>query len=277
MLTLSTLSRALRKLQDIRAEDPVQEELRGWSWHRPPVKPRAYLDLAISEIAYRFCSTKRDLWLRRAEGVKPIQTDAMKRGLAIHELFHRSAREVSKAIALGNAPWRAYEAAVAMWRRVSRELGLAGDRYAEELYKLMAFAWSSLVAELGSATPLTEYIINGSLIGLSRSLRVDALFPGSIVVELKYGADRGDYEVALAGYAMALESFLEIPVDFGLIIVINGFEAPKLNVKPVYISSALRQRFLEARDEAIDILLSGSPPPRPSQCPQHCPFKDFCR
>jgi CRISPR-associated protein Csa1 len=276
MLTLSNLGRALKRLQSIRADDPVDEDLRGWNWHKPPVKPRAYLDLSVSEIAYRFCPTKRDLWLRRVRGVKPIVTDAMRKGIAIHEAIHRSAKEIGKAIAIGYTPWRAYEFAISGWRRVSREVGYV-DSYVEEVYRLSAFMWASLSAELNSATPLTEYIVNGSLLGLSKSLRVDALFPGSVVVEFKYGLDRDDYDVALAGYAMALESFLEIPVDYGIVITVNGSDTPRISFRPVYISNAVRQRFIEARDEAIDIVLSENPPEKPSQCPATCPFREHCR
>jgi CRISPR-associated protein Csa1 len=137
--------------------------------------------------------------------------------------------------------------------------------------------WASLAAELNGSTPLTEYMVNGSLLGLSRNLRVDALFPGSIVAEFKYGLDREDYEVTLAGYAMALESFLEIPVDYGVIVVVNGSDTPRISARPVYISNTLRQRFIEARDEAVDIILSEVPPEKPLQCPATCPFKEFCR
>jgi len=276
MLSLSNLTKALKKLQSIRADDPVDEDLRGWNWHKPPVKPRAYLDLAVSEIVYRFCSTKRDLWLRRVGGVKPVLTEVMRRGIAIHEAIHRSAKEVGKAIAIGLTPWRAYEYAVSRWRRVSREIGVC-DRYVEDVYRLSTFMWASLAAELNGSTPLTEYMVNGSLLGLSRNLRVDALFPGSIVAEFKYGLDREDYEVALAGYAMALESFLEIPVDYGVIVVVNGSDTPRISARPVYISNTLRQRFIEARDEAVDIILSEVPPEKPLQCPATCPFKEFCR
>ena len=103
------------------------------------------------------------------------------------------------------------------------------------------------------------------------------MFYGSIVIELKYGNGRDEYPVALAGYAMALESSLEIPVDFGLLITINSLDDPKPSIKPYYLSNAYRQQFIESRDEVIDILLSQQKPPKPSQCPSTCPFKEFCR
>uniref|UniRef100_A0A7J2U5P4 Type I-A CRISPR-associated protein Cas4/Csa1 n=1 Tax=Ignisphaera aggregans TaxID=334771 RepID=A0A7J2U5P4_9CREN len=170
MLSLSNLTKALKKLQSIRADDPVDEDLRGWNWHKPPVKPRAYLNLAVSEIVYRFCSTKRDLWLKRVGGAKPVLTEVMRRGIAIHEAIHRSAKEVGKAIAIGLTPWRAYEYAVSRWRRVSREIGVC-DRYVEDVYRLSTFMWASLAAELNGSTPLTEYMVNGSLLGLSRTIQ----------------------------------------------------------------------------------------------------------
>lgn len=277
MLSLAMLSRALRKLHSYRARDPVPEELRGWSWHQPPLKPRAFLGLGVSEVAYRFCPTRRDLWLRRVEGVQPEPNGAMKRGSALHTVFHLTAKEVARAVVLGNTPWDAYERAASRCRKIVVEALGSFDPWLCSVCKEMAFGWASLANELGHPPALTEVLVDGSLLGLSKNLRVDAIMDGSVVVELKYGSLRNDYVAALAGYAMALESFLEIPIDFGLIILVNGWERRRIRVEAVYLGAEARQSFIEARDEAIDILLSGSPPPPAPSCPPSCPFKPYCR
>ncbi len=276
MLSLATLSRALRKLHSYRASDPIPEELRGWCWYRPPLKPRAFLGLGVSEIAYRFCPTKRDLWLRRVEGIQPEPNGAMKKGAALHTVFHSVAHEVSKAIALGYTPWDAYEHASSRCRKLAAKAAGSFDPWLHSICKGIAFGWASLASELSHPLAVTEFHVDGSLLGLSRNLRVDALLDGSIVLELKYGSMRSDYAVALAGYAMALESFLEIPIDFGIVLLVNG-DMHRVRIEAVYLDAERRQSFIEARDEAIDILLSGSPPPRASQCPASCPYREACR
>ncbi len=270
MLNLWSLVRSIRRLHSYRAAKPVDESLRGWNHHTPPLKPRAYLELSIADVAYRFCPTKRDLWLRRKEGIHAEPNEAMKRGSLIHTIFHETSREVAKLVLSGYSPWDAYEVA---YRRCLRSVERC--ELSERLCKEFAFMWSTLAAELGSPIAVTEFIVDGTPLGLSRSLRVDAVFEGSIVVELKYGGYRHDYAVAVTGYALALESYLEIPIDFALVITVNG-DGTRVRVEPIYVDDTLRQEFIEARDEAIDILLSDVEPPKAPQCPSTCPYRRYC-
>ena len=48
---------------------PVAEELRGWSWHQPPLKPVYDRPLGVYEVAGKYCPTGRDLFLRRVQEV----------------------------------------------------------------------------------------------------------------------------------------------------------------------------------------------------------------
>jgi len=263
------LIRALRSAHLYRERSPIDEELRGYNAHQPPLKPRALLGLSMSDVVYRVCPTRRDLWLRKRVGAQPQLSDAVARGLEVHTAFHESSKAVARLVLSGWDPWDAYEAAArACARRVSTDVGRRACR-------AFAFLWSSLAMELGSPIAVTELIVDGTPLGLSRSLRVDALFEGSIVLELKYGPFRREYAVAVAGYAMALESFLGIPIDFGAVICVNG-EGSRARIHPVYIDNALRQEFIELRDEAIDTLLSDVEPPRAAACPEACPFKHVC-
>jgi len=268
----SRLFRGVRRLHVYRSRDPVAEELRGWSWYQPPLRPRAFLELGVSEVAYRYCPTRRDLWLRRRVGVQGEPSEAMRRGAAIHEAFHRSNEAVLRGLALGMAPWDAYEYG---WRLCVRRVQRVEGVDTAKLCKEFAFMWSSAAEELGMQVAVTEAVVDGSLLGLSRSLRVDASASWSIVLELKYGSYRRDYTVALAGYALAIESSLEVPVDFGALILVNG-DGSSVKVEPVYIGNDLRREFVEVRDEAVDLLLSDVEPRKPQSCPQSCPFKKFC-
>ena len=209
--------------------------------------------------------------MRKRMGVSVEPSEAMKRGAAIHTIFHETSRLVAKSVLSGYDPWDAYDYACRLCiKRFGR------DPLYAKLCRAFAFAWSSIAAELGGPLAVTEMVVDGSALGLSRYLRIDALMEGGIVVELKYGSFRRDYALAVAGYALALESYLEVPIDFGLVIAVNG-DGTKLRMYPIYVDNALRQEFIELRDEAIDILLSDVEPPTPSSCPSTCPYRPYCR
>ncbi len=267
------LFQSIRKLHVYRSRNPIDESLRGWNSFTPPLKPRAFLDLGVSDIAYRFCSTKRDIWLKKRMGVVVEPNEAMKRGLLVHNIFHYTSREVAKYILMDYDPWDAYELS---YRRCIKVVCRDHrDAMCARLCREFSFIWSSLAMEMNEPIAVTEFVVDGTPLGLSRHLRVDALFQGSIVIELKYGVYRHDYAVALAGYALAMESYLEIPIDFGVIMMVNG-DGTKIRIEPIYIDDSLRQEFVSSRDEVIDILLSDVEPPKSSSCPQTCPYRKFC-
>ncbi|MCE4603916.1 MAG: type I-A CRISPR-associated protein Cas4/Csa1 [Aeropyrum sp.] len=271
---------SFRRLHEIAYSNPVSPELRGWRWESPPVKPRAYLGLGVSEVAYRYCPTFRDLWLRR-QGVRGEASGRVEAGVWVHEAFHRAARDLRMLLSRGLPPWRAV---LVLAGRRAEEL----PREVRELYRYLVVMWAGESASalmtggegLSWLPWLSEYTVDGSLLGLSRRLRVDALGEGGAVVEVKYGRSLWRHRVGLAGYALALESQLEVPVDFGVIVRVEdlggGGRPPRLSIEQVYIDDQLREEFLEARDEAIEVLLSGSDPGLPSSCPRGCVFYRAC-
>ena len=277
--------RGLRRLHWLRERDPVEEELRGWEWDRPPVRPRAYLGLGVSEVAYRYCPTMRDLWLRKRRGVQGIARGPVLRGAMLHEVFHAAASDARRMLVLGRSGWEAYEALASRARRRVDGLG-CGEDWCVRLYKHLVLGWCAEAARAEALMGgegiswlpwLTEYRVDGSPLGLSRQLRVDGLGEARVVVELKYGRPGDRHRIGLAGYALALEASLETPVDYGLLVYVDRFDrpTPRVRMDPVYISGDLRREFLVARDEAIDVVL-GPEPPRPSSCPEHCPFREVC-
>ena len=273
----------MRKLHILRAADPVEERYRGWSWHSPPVRPRYYTGLGVSEVAYRYCPTRRDLWLRRVQGVRVKPTEPMVKGRVVHEAFRLAARDLSRLVLGEGLPVEdaVAELVAGASEHAKRVLEAAGAdvndgifSFAARVYKRMVFAWAQWVGETGAPPWITEYEVDGSLLGLSKRLRVDALAPG-VVVEVKYGRWSGDYPVALAGYAMALEANLEIPFDYGLVVLVNG-DGSRLTLEPVYLGNEERAEFLTARDEAAEIVVTGGDPGRPARCPDSCPFRGLC-
>ena len=265
MAIVHLLRRSLRRLHSLEVRDPVPGELRGWSFDTPPVRPAAYLGLGVSEIAYGAKCGWRQLWLRRRAGVEVASTSAMEAGALAHKAFHYASSGVRRLLARGLEPWEIVDR---LSKRPPRDL--AGEPWAVGLYRMLVAEWAGEVAGhrlyyggdgVGVVPWLTEYRVDGSPLGLSRRLRVDAMGESGVVVEVKLGRPQWWHRVALTGYALALEANFESPVDYGILVgvVVNG-GPPRLEVDPVYISPDLREDFLRLRDEAVEVLLSDSEP-----------------
>lgn len=248
--------------------------MRGWSWDRPPVRPRAYLGLGVSDVAYRYCPTRRDVYLRRM-GASGEAAGPVLNGTLVHLVFHAAAEDVRRELVLGRSGWEAYERVASRARRRLASLGvqLGSGAWLLDLYKRLALCWC---AEEWTG-PIAEYRVDGSPLGLSKNLRVDGLLELGVVVELKFGKPHDFHKLALAGYALALEAEMEVPVDYGLLVyVAQAGRAARVHWEPVYVSPRLRGEFLEMRDDLVDLLLSGREPAKPLSCPEFCPYKGAC-
>jgi len=290
VLTRKILLKTLRRLYWVAKQDPVDDELRGWNWDRPPVKPRAYFGLGVSEVSSKYCPTRRDVWLRRVVKAKPDYGSApqLRFGKVVHQIIHWVFTESRKMLTLGYPGWIVYEELSSKTIDLLRELGVGGEKWAIDFYKTVLLAIASEAEEaqaingsipaIGWTPWVTECKVDGSYIGLSSSLSIDALTEGGVIVEFKYGKPASFHKLTLAGYSLALEANLEVPFDYGILVYINGIPSsrPKISVKPVYISNELRRWFLDERDEIIDMLLSEMEPPKPASCPMNCPFRGVC-
>lgn len=265
--------RQIKLLHSYRASDPVEEELRGWSYYYPPIKPRLYLSLTMGDVAYRYCPTKRDVYLRRNR-VEGEQKQALLNGSAVHRVISWVARDLLRAAGRGMAPWDTVEYVLRKCSAASRE---CQDRsYCEKVCKYLALDFTSDLFDSTSFIPLiSEFRVDGTPLGLSPRLRVDALTQASLVLEVKTGYPQEFHRLGLVGYAMALESSLELPIDFGTLIYVNN--VPEVRYESYYLSPDLRRRFIDERDEVIDMLVQDKDPGMPVQCPQTCPFLSHCR
>ena len=91
----SQIIRQLRLLHSYRASDPIEEDLRGWNYHMPPIKPRRYLSLSIGDVAYKYCPTKRDVYLRRVLRIQGEQKPV------IHEIIRYVSNEMTRLLYSG--------------------------------------------------------------------------------------------------------------------------------------------------------------------------------
>jgi len=285
VISRRVMLRSIKRLYEWARNDPVDEELRGWSWDRPPVKPRAYLGLTVSEVAYRYCPVRRDIWLRRKLGVKPLENDVMFRGRILHEALNHAYRHALKYMVNGEPGWLIYERIYGRWRDLVSKYKLNGELVGvvERIYKsalitiLGEYEYESSVN--GGYSPpvlISEYRVDGTPLGLASGLSIDALAE-KVIIDYKFGAPRDFHKLGLAGYALALEAEYEIPYDYGIIVYVmergNGF---KITYKPVYISNNLRRLFLEERDNIIDMLLEDREPQPDPSCPENCPYRRYC-
>ncbi len=274
--------KTIRRLYHWARNDPVDDELRGWNWDKPPIKPRAYLGLGVYEIASKYCPTRRDIWLRRKMGIKPEATKPIQTGRLLHDAINLAVKNTIKGIAEGLQPWDIYEKYKDDWSKIMIYID-ENDKIIIHTYK------STLLSLLGEYTyeslttgsnpqPIivTEYHVDGTPIGLSNTLSIDALSEG-VIIDYKYGEPREFHRLSIAGYALALEADLEIPFDYGLLIYVNnrnGFL--RVNTKPIYVSNTLRRWFLEERNNIIDMLLDDEEPPIDNRCRESCPFYRVC-
>jgi len=269
----------LRRLHSISSSYPISEELRGWCWDKPPVRPRASLGLSVYDVA-SYCPTRRDVWLRRVRRVRPQEVSALRLGSDVHEVISNVANAVRTYAVLGNL-WECDSGVISGilerfksrgWFNVLRDIA-----YITYFTLMSDYVWS---AHGQGAQPflgwLSEVRVDGSPIGLSPNLRVDALVSGNLVIDFKVGRRFENHDLALAAYALALEANLEVPIDYGFIVYITPNGLSKVSVRAVYIDSDLRRDFIDSRDEAIDMLLSEREPPKALSCPQTCPYRQYC-
>ena len=285
------LGRILRRLHYRAARDPVDDAYRGWNWDRPPVRPRGLFGLSMADVVYRYCPVRRDVYLRRVLGLRGRESRAMVIGRIIHSVFHAASSVFLEASTRYTDPVSIYEYMVQTARRRLEAMGVGdGDLgWALRLYRRLALAYTGSAAMRMTWHPgsrpvegffwLTERHVDGSVLGLSQNLRVDAYGDG-VVVEIKYGKYHDFQRLSLAGYALALEAENETPVDYGLLVHVNGVPEgePSIRVWGFHIDTLMRQRFLETRDEVIDMIMSDREPRKPpkNQCPEACPFYHIC-
>ncbi len=303
--TLEYVTRLARELRALPKVE-VSDELRGWSWEESPVTTTQSRLLGVSDITSGFCPTGRDLYLRYVEVVRGKDNPTLQMGRLVHEVFEAAVEEAKKSVYLtwpdtdGDRVEEVMRAAgEALGRRILRKYDLLDPEVAawvfRKLWGMAVRTYSAAVDEartksrylrldslVHAAVPvIAEFPIDGSVIGLSRALRVDAFLPPNLMMELKTREPRRVFELALAGYALAMEAQYGFPVNHALLTYVwVRPESREVIVRPkiVMISEDLRQDFIDARDERREIIEYGVDPgkPRGGECPHECPYRHYC-
>ncbi|MBP1357735.1 MAG: type I-A CRISPR-associated protein Cas4/Csa1 [Sulfolobus sp.] len=279
----------------------ISDELRGWNWNEPPIVTHSEKRLGVSDITGGLCPNGRILYLRYIQKIKePIQLELL-RGSLIHETytmvveqtkhylyyaFSSNSQDYRKTLEIDMKIFKennmrpkygqvkdfdmVYDAVV---NRGINTFSSAIDRALENSRYLSKDSIAALVVPF-----YVEFPIDGSLIGLHKAIRVDALIPQiPLVVEMKTREIKETHELALAGYAMAYESQYKIPVDFGLLCRVRVYNNEmRSNCELKLISDNMRERFLELRDKFLEILETEQDPGLPEYCEPDCPFLQFC-
>jgi len=152
----------------------------------------------------------------------------------------------------------------------------AASRLDRILSRISKLDLESIISKITSVD--VERIVNGQLLGLSSELKIDMFADKRIVIEIKTGDIRDFHKYAVTGYALAIESDLDIPIDYGIVSYIHvRNDYVKIRNKIYFIGDELRREFLEIRDEAFNIIHRGLDPGKPSSCPEYCVYYGVCR
>jgi len=282
----------------------VSEELRGWRWSEYPVVHVSNVRLGVSDIAGGFCGSGRFVYLKYVLRVREYGVvERVEMGSFIHRVFSETVRAAKKAIYMCDSVYSCdfrgnFESQREdVFRRVSdglRSVSLEkARRVFNQLWDYGVSAYTSAYMKVKSMSPylsldgaaslivplITEYPIDGTLIGLTKAIRVDALLPPSIIVEVKTREIKPVYNVALAAYAMAFESQYEIPVNHAVLVNVRfsrDYGSFKVYEKIVPISDSLRQEFIDLRDKLARVVEEQLDPGFPDKCDPECPYFKYC-
>lgn len=282
----------------------IDDSLRGWSYDKEPVHPPYSALISVSDVAGRYCPCGGQLYLTRVEHKEVPLPKEVKYGSIYHDVIVKVVEEAKKFLYntgavhgselydyLSNASAGFLNMIISdyvvkdddkSWLlRNSRKLWLfEAMNISANLNNIMAKRrFPSLDSLVKEVIPFTvEYIVDGSRIGLSENLRVDALSTPPIVFDLKTGEPRNFHRLYTTGYALALESTTGHPVNVGCIVYVRFREdvpVPIIRKDLHVIDETLRMMFLEERDRRMRIVVEGLDPRGGPECMQSCPFREF--
>ncbi|BDR92495.1 type I-A CRISPR-associated protein Cas4/Csa1 [Vulcanisaeta souniana JCM 11219] len=241
-------------------------ELRGW--FRDPVAPRHSVRPTVSEVSSP-CPTKRDAYLRRVAKIPMEDTEILRLGRLIHEIFLAPFRE---SIPLSQLDSR--------FENILNDYGELGNKYKTQLYEIYTKAITLALNARDEGIPTSvEPSIPGAPIGLSDVVKPDILV-GFIPMELVTSSPTEELisrkDIAVTAYALAIEAWIGHPVDIGIVLHISINGKLRFTWRVVKIDDTLRRAFLDMRDDVARIIEHGDDPGPASSCPKTCPFYGVC-
>jgi len=284
----------------------IDENLRGWSWNKPPLNV-PYSDIFLS--AWEFssiCPNYRDIYIRRKYNIRTPPSIYQIIGFLVHKLVQKIFLLAKKEIFNGNIS-NLYEKLNEHSENIInstlkenpsfQKLKEKDQNKIRDLLKnITSFEIrriSTKVEEIKSNFPFLnteslifrsipvnpELTVDGSLIGFSKILRVDAFgVYGNIVYDIKFGRPSDRHKLQLAVYALSIEANFMIPINVGIIVYVssNNQNSFTINREIFIIDDYLRSRTIELRDEIMDALSKEKIPPMPKKCSNYCLLKDYC-
>ncbi|MEJ5292435.1 MAG: type I-A CRISPR-associated protein Cas4/Csa1 [Candidatus Methanosuratincola sp.] len=268
----------------------VSEDLRGWNWSKPPLKPMYDEKIPMYAVCSKYCPTSRDVFLNKVMKVAPKQSEPVILGTAIH-------RVVSTVISCfldGKVPeFDSWYYETLRSRSVTEQIPAVKDKARavwDYVLKNCEIQYLNRRSEqpyanrrdlLATSVPfLVEHKVSGELLGLSGLLSVDCYdYLRGIVFDLKVAHETKDwYRLAPTGYAIVLESVYEVPVDAGCVVHL-WFQGEELRVTKdlFFINDDLRSWWLEERDSKLSIVAQKMDPGIPPKCYNDCIYQEACR
>jgi CRISPR-associated protein Csa1 len=285
----------------LRAElrrQPVAEELRGWTWPDPPLKPVYDEVLCDADVRGSVCPTSRDTFLRRTGQVQSPDECYLAPEHVVYQsvaYLHTEAKRLIFQHGASCVPWleRLGDERTSNFHEARYGINDAG--MPAELRSLQAYE-AHRIAER-AATVLSQFRcigsdalatlvlpvsvnvpLEGRCLGLEHGLRVPAVsLPEMLVFQLRLGRPGPSDRLANVAPALALEGRFEAPCDLGCIVYLE-FEAGRPIIqRDIYlIGDELRQTFIEQRDDRMRVLAMESDPGIPPICPPACGYLALC-
>lgn len=272
-------------------EAGVSAELRGWSWHQPPLRPY-YEDvkLPMYVVCSKYCPTDRDVYLGNVEKVAGVLSWKMALGKMLHGAVSDCLQAFIQKRGLDFEAWQqkirwkeipakpqdVLEPAKKVWEYVVKT---CEARYVDISTRQPYASEQDLIA---STVPfLIEHKISGELLGLSGLLSLDCYdYLRAIMFDLKVGSEPQDWHrLAPVGYALVFESVHEVPVDVCCIVYLNLVGDRIVMKKDLFFASdELRSWWIEERDRKLEIVAEKRDPGKPerSQCKEDCMYYQVC-
>ncbi|MGI8553949.1 MAG: type I-A CRISPR-associated protein Cas4/Csa1 [Dehalococcoidia bacterium] len=284
------LRRYLPQVRDV----GVSEEVRGWNWAAPPLLAVYSAPLGVSEVASRECPSGRDLYLRRVLGEKGLPSQELIDSGFYHAVvasvllrakqqIYRDGVDCLRALesltqadlppGAGEVSDNARRNGTLLWRYETQRIV---TRAAEVLARFPEAGVDALAAAI---VPVTiEQQVDGTFLGLSRSVRIDAVHLNEpMVADLHFGQRKNFHRIGLAGYALVLESLLEQPINLGYLVYVDFRDGHVVVEREFHVlGDELRQWFTDERDEKSRLVELELDPGLADHCPESCPHWTTC-
>lgn len=280
------LNQILPKARDV----SVSDDLRGWNWHKAPLKPY-YNDVRVPMYAVcsKYCPTGRDVFMNLVKKAKGEANRGVILGAAIHETVRTALRAYMDESPVRFEDWyesTMHEKEIRNRDKEVEERSGASWRFTQVMCEsrfmegVSRQPYASKRDVMATALPfLVEHRISGELLGLSGLLSVDCYdYMRNIVFDMKVSEEARDwYQLYPAGYALVLESVYEIPVNVGCTVYIR-FRGSSLQVTSdlFFINEDLRSWWVEERDAKLQTVAQKKDPGFPNVCYEGCMYRHEC-